>query len=657
MGMACTLVPLIIIGINMKLDGDKIRTVTHDALVELAESELKNLARDVISETEVAHYLLNVQIKKSLGVAKDQLEEFGGLKLAEDDLVEWDAVNQTTKAVTTLALPKVKLGSSGKWLGQVSDFDTYVPVVDDIGRITEDTATIFQRMNPQGDMLRIATNVDKGGARATGTFIPSSSPVVKKVLGGETFYGRAFVVNQWYVTAYAPIFDDSKQVIGIIYVGIPESMATNKLLNTISKTKVGKTGYIYIINTKGDKAGHYLLSHKRERDGVDISNATDANGRFFIQEMVDAAANMKRGDIREIRYSWKNPSYPEPRDKLVFYTYFEPWDWLIGVGAYEDDFFDGVYEVSAIIDHVILVIMVIILVSGILAVICFLLFARMLDRQLKSLSHRLNLSSEQTYQASHQVSESSNALATGASEQASSLQETRASLESMEEMTASTRENAQKASELTGESRKAADRGVEAMEKMIVAMEDIKTSSNDISAIIKTIDEIAFQTNILALNAAVEAARAGEAGQGFAVVADEVRALAQRSAVAARETSAKIEEAVRSSGNGVNISKDVASQLQKIVEHIRNIDEVVAEIAKASTEQSEGISQITVAVAQMDGLTQASAANSEETAASAEELSTRSIELNQMVEELTLLIEGRTVEASREATHRHLLAE
>jgi len=205
-------------------------------------------------------------------------------------------------------------------------------------------------------------------------------------------------------------------------------------------------------------------------------------------------------------------------------------------------------------------------------------------------------------------------------------------------MTKSNAENAQKANDLAREARAAADKGAEDMRAMNQAMDAIKVSSDDIAKIIKTIDEIAFQTNILALNAAVEAARAGEAGMGFAVVAEEVRSLAQRSAQAAKETAAKIEGAILKTAQGVGISQKVATALNEIVAKARQVDELASEVASASRQQTQGITQINTAVGQMDKVTQSNAASAEESAAAAQELNSQAILMKEAVTALTRLV-------------------
>jgi len=174
------------------------------------------------------------------------------------------------------------------------------------------------------------------------------------------------------------------------------------------------------------------------------------------------------------------------------------------------------------------------------------------------------------------------------------------------------------------------------MKNLNIAMEDISKSSEETAKIAKTIDEIAFQTNMLALNAAVEAARAGEAGKGFAVVAEEVRNLAQRSAEASKSTSTLIEESVKKAEGGVRIAKESTEAFEKINDGVGKVNDLVAEIAAASNEQSQGIEQINTAIGQMDQVTQSSAANAEESASAAEQLNAQAEELHNMTDEFTV---------------------
>jgi len=262
------------------------------------------------------------------------------------------------------------------------------------------------------------------------------------------------------------------------------------------------------------------------------------------------------------------------------------------------------------------------------------------SRKLIRISSGLDDGAAEVASAASQVSGSSQSLAEGSSEQAASLEETSASLEEMSGMTARNSENALTAKTLTDQTRAAAEAGATHMQTMAAAMDDIKASGDNIAKIIKTIDEIAFQTNILALNAAVEAARAGEAGMGFAVVAEEVRNLAQRSAAAARETAERIEDSIRKSENGVQISAKVASSLNEIVTKARQVDELVAQIANASKEQNQGIQQVNTAVSQMDKVTQGTAASAEETASAAEELNSQAGSMKDLVVELRAIVAG-----------------
>ena len=255
-------------------------------------------------------------------------------------------------------------------------------------------------------------------------------------------------------------------------------------------------------------------------------------------------------------------------------------------------------------------------------------------------AEHLAAESERVNQSALQVAQASQSIAEGASQQAASLEETSSSLHEMADMTQRNSESAQDAKVLANAARETADTGAAEMVQMKSAMGAIKESSVEISKIIKTIDDIAFQTNILALNAAVEAARAGEAGLGFAVVAEEVRRLAQRSAEAAKETAQKISMSTEKSEQGVRISEKMASNLAAILEKTRQLDERIAEIAESSIQQNQGIGQLNNAVASMDKVTQDNAALAEESAAASEELKAQSEQVRIEVERLMRMAHG-----------------
>jgi methyl-accepting chemotaxis protein len=278
--------------------------------------------------------------------------------------------------------------------------------------------------------------------------------------------------------------------------------------------------------------------------------------------------------------------------------------------------------------------------SGLIGVGFYYLNRFLIVRPLSKMANVIGDGSNQVSLAAGQVSSAGHSLADGTSQQAAALQETSASLEEITSMVKRNAESAQKAKQLSSETRAAADASASQMERMKQAMNEIATSSGDVGKIVRSIDEIAFQTNLLALNAAVEAARAGEAGAGFAIVADEVRSLAKRSAQAAKETAAKIETAIHKSQQGVEVSGAVAGSLQEIIGKARGVDDLVGEIAQASKEQAQGVSQVTTAVHQMDSVVQSNAASAEESASAAEELNSQAVTQKRIVGELLALVGG-----------------
>ncbi len=282
------------------------------------------------------------------------------------------------------------------------------------------------------------------------------------------------------------------------------------------------------------------------------------------------------------------------------------------------------------------------LFGGILALLCIGVLLWLIDRggirPLGRAVDRIAESAARLSDSSTEVAASGQELAESASSQAANLQEVTAELQEIAAQVTSNTKRADAARQVAAEAVAATREGRSAVGEMTGAMDEIKSATDQTGIIIKTIDEIAFQTNLLALNAAVEAARAGEAGRGFAVVADEVRKLAQDSARAAQESARLLEEVRVKTDNGVATTRIVEHSLAGINTVIERIDEVLQEVATVGREQSEGINQISKSIQRIDQLTQGNAATAQQAAAASEILKEQVQELKDVVRELSWII-------------------
>jgi len=248
----------------------------------------------------------------------------------------------------------------------------------------------------------------------------------------------------------------------------------------------------------------------------------------------------------------------------------------------------------------------------------------------------IQTSTDQVSTGASQISDGAQALAQGTTEQAASLEELSGSISEISQRTKENASIADEASKLSMTIKEDAEKGITQMDGMISAVKDINDASHSIGNIIKTIDDIAFQTNILALNAAVEAARAGQHGKGFAVVAEEVRNLASKSAQAAKDTSEIIQDTIEKSELGSRIAGETAQSLQEIGTGISESSRLVAEIATASEEQSQSISQINEGINQVSQVVQQNSATAEESAAASQEMSGQSDMLKKLITQFKL---------------------
>ncbi|RZA26156.1 MAG: chemotaxis protein [Proteobacteria bacterium] len=276
------------------------------------------------------------------------------------------------------------------------------------------------------------------------------------------------------------------------------------------------------------------------------------------------------------------------------------------------------------------------------------LFSRSLASAIGNVTEQIDNASSEVRSASEELSAASQTLSAGAVEAASALQETVASIEELNSMVKLNSDSANQASELSEKSSTAAIDGDRKISSLIESMAEISTSSKKIEEIIDVIDDISFQTNLLALNAAVEAARAGEQGRGFAVVAEAVRALAQRSKEAAKEIASLIKDSVIKIEKGAQLAGHGGDALKTIVISVKKVSELNAAIANASSEQSNGLAQISKAMNELDQATQRNASSSEEVAASSEEMSAQAATMQDLVQDLTSIVNGSGREYKRE---------
>jgi methyl-accepting chemotaxis protein len=305
-------------------------------ILGLAEQEGSKVAENIYLMSQAMAESVTKQVQSNLNVAQEVLDNAGGVRLS-DELVTWEAVNQFTEEKVTVALPKLMLG--GQWLGKNSEAAVVTPLVDKMQNLVGGTTTVFQRMNEEGDMLRVATNVlSTDGQRAIGTFIPRikngrPNPVIEAVLQGETFIGRAFVVNDWYITAYKPLWNhDKSRVLGVLYFGEKQENVES-LRKGILDIVVGKTGHVYVVGGSQDQKGKILLSKNKEEEGQNLLSATDLEGSPYVKNILDKAGSLdnttgKIGTFVE-KYVLKDPHTGEASVKLGVVSYYKPWDWVI----------------------------------------------------------------------------------------------------------------------------------------------------------------------------------------------------------------------------------------------------------------------------------------------------------------------------------------
>lgn len=408
-------------------------------------------------------------------------------------------------------------------------------------------------------------------------------------------------------------------------IGMQGGTVTLKGLSEIAqRVKIGSAGYGWIMQGNG-----LVLAHPNEKIRMKL-NARQADQAGF-RGLSAAARRMTSGETGEAEIVRPDGE----REYLFFHPVPGSPGWSFGVAV-------PTAQLQAPVRRMVRIFLLVAAVVLFFVVVFTWIFAAGIARGVMRMANRLRDSATYVKNSTVQLSDASQNLATGSSEQAASVEEISSSLEEISSMTKQNADHANEADNLTKRVINSIDRANGYMQRSLSASEEIAHASAETQNIVKTIDEIAFQTNLLSLNAAVEAARAGDAGSGFAVVAEEVRALSMRSAEASRKTTELIEQTIAKVNEGSGLFKETGEAVQQVVDESAKVQQLVSEIAAASAEQSKGISQINNGVVQMEKVIQQNAANAEETASATEELSAQSAEMHAAVEELSGYIGGGT---------------
>jgi len=598
--------------------GIYVNTTLQNQIITTTDERMIEQVNDLVEVISVELQGNRDKVNISLHLASNYLSRQGEIVESSDEFVTYSASNQVSGGSSTVNV--------NKWHLNGLQLQNSVEIVDAISNMGVATATIFQKI-PQG-YLRIATNVRADdGSRALGTFIPMDSPVVQAIERGQTYTGRAWVVNDWYLTAYEPIRVNG-EIKGMVYVGMPEKNLS-QISTLFNKKKFFDTGYPYIVGADGT-----LVVHPTDV-GANISN------EGFFKFML----NHKTGQVVRDEYMWQG------QNKVQYVKYFEPIDAFVSVGFYES-------EMNKILNRTRIAILLVTLISVGLVIIVLrtivqsvvvalrkgVEFAkqvaegdlsatvdvyqkdevgeladalRNMVEKLKDIVENIQSGADSISGAGFEVSSASQQLSQGASEQASAAEEVSSSMEQMAANIQQNTDNAQQTDKISLN----VSQGVQ---KVGEASRESLESIKNIAEKINIINDIAFQTNILALNAAVEAARAGEHGKGFAVVAAEVRKLAERSKIAA-------DEIVALASKSVNVTEDASELMGSLIPEIEKTAKLVQEIAAASIEQNSGSDQINSAIQQLNQVTQQNAASSEELATSSEELSSQAEQLKELI--------------------------
>jgi len=613
LGTLSALLATVTVAILVVLNERSTSNAVSAAVIGIMEDRLARSAEKTHSICKLSQDFVQKAVDTSLSFGEVALKNAGGIQTTGKSIT-WSGENQYTHAHTPMTVPQWDL--KGTPLTPDRSFDHPIPVIDDIAKQTSSTVTLFQRVNPAGDMLRVAsTVVASDGKRASGTYIPaimpdgSQNPVVKSVLSGQTHRGRAFVVNAFYTTAYEPLQNAKGEIIGMFYVGIKQEDLSllRKAIAVQSHSADHSSVAVYYGPNSQNLSGMVVM------EPTGVASATESKWLKTVLENAPKLPDGGSGTTRVINPITKSLTF-------VDYTYFQPWDWVIAAVGDSSDYAGATELVKAQFRQLLFQS----LLGGLLALVVGAVFAYFISRRITNpvADLSIHLTSSATQIASSAVHQQSNVttLMASSNQIASAAKEISATSQELLRAMVEIAEAAERTASLAHRGRQGL-KGMESSMQTLSAASDgissklstIRNKAARINSVVTAITKVADQTNLLSLNASIEAEKAGEAGAGFAVVAREIRRLADQSAIATLDIEQIVEEMQEAVASGVSEMREFAGAVQggigaaetiqgqfgEIIEGVESIAPRYETVQQGMQNQSVGAKQISEAMWQL----------------------------------------------------------
>jgi methyl-accepting chemotaxis protein len=341
----------------------KRNTSKNDLIKDLENDTIdnsKNMIKNVHTFCTIHNEAMNSELDSAKNFALYLIEKNGGISISNEKFL-CHIKNQFTKKVTEEHVNKMMLGN--KWVKPISDPDAEIPIVTQFTKMTGFTCSLMQKINENGDLMRVVTNIKEGKYNAIYSYIPHKNPdgyvnkVIEKMIKGETFTGKYFVANGWNMSIYTPLYNKQNEIIGMFGCGIPET-SLDVIRKTILNYKLYDSGYVFVVGGSsdlnygsGDMKGRYIISKDGKRDGEYILDKKDASGNYFVRDIINSGIKTLNGQSIIKKYKWKNPGETFSRYKLAAITYFEPWDWIIGASVYENEYLEVLTSTKYILEQ------------------------------------------------------------------------------------------------------------------------------------------------------------------------------------------------------------------------------------------------------------------------------------------------------------------